>query len=92
MSDRRSDPPYIRAVSGVKYAVFRGSERLTTPTVSFDRVQAELKQAERRLAAERARGVQTRPCLICKAPFPSEGAHHRLCPSCRHQPLGKEFQ
>lgn len=92
MSDRRSEPPYIRAVAGSKFAVFRGPERLTTPTASIGMAQAELKRAERRLAAERAQGLQTRPCLICKAPFLSEGAHHRLCPSCGHQPLGKEFQ
>lgn len=92
MSDRRSDPPYIRAVSGSKFAVFRGPERLTAPTTSLGLAQAELKRAERRAAAERARGQRSRPCMICGAPFLSEGAHHRLCKSCGHQPLGKEYQ
>lgn len=25
----------------------------------------------------------TRPCLRCRAPFRSEGPHHRMCASCR---------
>jgi hypothetical protein len=27
--------------------------------------------------------TQVRPCLCCDAPFPSEGAHNRLCDPCR---------
>lgn len=26
-----------------------------------------------------------RPCLCCRQDFPSQGAHNRLCPSCRRQ-------
>lgn len=25
-----------------------------------------------------------RPCMCCRRPFPSEGAHNRLCDACRH--------
>jgi hypothetical protein len=29
-----------------------------------------------------ARETKTRPCLRCRKPFESEGAHHRLCGVC----------
>lgn len=27
--------------------------------------------------------TRERPCLRCRKPFDSEGAHHRLCNACR---------
>jgi len=29
--------------------------------------------------------TQTRPCLRCRKPFESEGAHHRLCGPCSNR-------
>lgn len=29
--------------------------------------------------------TQTRPCLRCRKPFESEGAHHRLCLACTNR-------
>lgn len=31
------------------------------------------------------RHLTERPCLNCRTPFYSEGAHHRLCKNCRRQ-------
>lgn len=33
-------------------------------------------------------GKTKRPCLCCKKPFWSEGAHNRLCGCCRNKPTG----
>jgi hypothetical protein len=27
--------------------------------------------------------TQMRPCMSCRAPFPSEGTHHRICNTCK---------
>lgn len=31
-----------------------------------------------------------RPCLACRAPFPSEGAHHRICDQCKGSKAWRE--
>jgi len=33
--------------------------------------------------------MRVRKCLCCAAPFASEGAHNRMCPSCRHRSLNE---
>jgi hypothetical protein len=34
----------------------------------------------------------TRPCLCCRDPFLSTGAHHRMCDYCRSQNSGLDRQ
>ncbi len=56
------------------------------------RLRAEGADLPRRSAGKRAEGrfggsaPKTRviPCLRCSRPFPSEGAHNRVCRSCKH--------
>lgn len=38
---------------------------------------------EARDALARRAHMRERPCLRCKTPFMSEGAHHRMCTRCR---------
>lgn len=40
--------------------------------------------AEPRTRTKRSRGT-VRPCLCCRRPFLSEGAHNRLCDPCRRK-------
>ena len=36
-------------------------------------------------ALDREARETERPCITCRAPFMSEGAHNRMCPSCRER-------
>ena len=58
---------------------------------THDRTEAQNRaQAENAAALERAK-VRVRPCMCCSKPFPSEGAHNRLCNTCRRadgDPMG----
>ena len=44
-----------------------------------------LKFVRRAKAVERA--DKTRPCLCCRKPFTSAGAHNRLCPQCANRSI-----
>jgi hypothetical protein len=44
--------------------------------------EASLTSYERKLRSK------IRPCLCCTTPFESEGAHNRLCNSCRRETEG----
>lgn len=41
--------------------------------------------AEQWLAANKPASVKTRDCLCCGSQFESEGAHNRLCDTCRNR-------
>jgi hypothetical protein len=45
--------------------------------------RAAADEAREEAYAARRSGVRVRPCMCCETPFPSEGAHNRLCDPCR---------
>lgn len=62
-----------------RVAVFLGDEQLS-PLVERGVAECYLRSIERRFQRQAA---VLRPCLCCGAPIRSEGAHHRLCTTCR---------
>ena len=51
-----------------------------SPKSTFSRWEHLRRMGER----ERAKPRTKRPCLCCKKPFMSEGAHNRLCNECKN--------
>lgn len=64
------------------YAVFDMQGRKVSGSFSGIAL-AEARCFEMQRAQERAARIRKRPCLRCKAPIESEGAHHRMCKGCR---------
>ncbi|WPY94708.1 hypothetical protein T8T21_00855 [Limimaricola variabilis] len=64
---------------GAGYAVFDGSKRLTAELSRYEIAE----HRKDKISAERKQ--QRRPCLCCTEMFMSEGAHNRLCKSCRQR-------
>ena len=51
-----------------------GEVRVTTPRPSVNRSSESKETAQ----------ASTRICLMCLRPFPSQGRHNRICPSCKN--------
>lgn len=66
--------------SGPSFATFRDGQRITPWR---ERNSAECDA----LAAENRARETIRPCLLCRAEFASTGPHHRMCNTCRADPL-----
>lgn len=64
---------------GTGYAVFDGRERLTGAM----QPKALAENTLDRIAAERRVRDNIRPCLVCRAPFPSQHSGNRMCDACR---------
>lgn len=73
------DPYQVRR-SGYGWAVF---DCQTRAKVS-DQVSSRLVAQNRCDVMNRDARKTRRPCITCRTPFISEGAHNRMCPSCRH--------
>ena len=39
-----------------------------------------------RLTGPKSKGMTERPCMCCRRPFQSGGAHHRMCRICKLEP------
>jgi len=70
----------ITLVTGSRCTAIR---RVAAEAGLLDRLAANGARANGRPARDGRTAHAARRCLACRAPFFSEGAHHRLCGNCR---------
>lgn len=70
-------------LAGGRYRILAGDGQPLSGLMGSREHAVDMLDRMRRRAAHR-----TRPCLTCATPFLSEGAHHRMCASCRHRRSG----
>ena len=60
---------------GSRHLLQNGEARVTTPRPASNKPQENKDPSQQ---------PSTRICLMCLRPFPSQGRHNRICPSCKN--------
>lgn len=63
---------------GAHWQVMDGDK---SASIVYDRLESAMARLER---LQRKARIRIIPCLRCRARFPSEGAHNRMCAACRN--------
>lgn len=74
---RTSKPDFDIKRSGGSYYVMRDGVEVAGPFHEYPKAEMRMASLERK-----AQHVK-RPCITCRKSFLSEGAHNRMCSSCR---------